>query len=369
MKKPIYSCHPYDDEHYEKLGLKKDRVEPWEDGLRTEGIDGDYEWWYSDFTFTDGTKLVIVFYTKNPVKVKGPMKPLITMELTLPDGRKFYDQTKPPMEDCSFSKEGCDVVCGESSIRGELKHYDIIFKGPKMTAGVTLDNTLPAWRSGCGNIFFGDNEEHCFAWLPAVPEGRAEAEIAVEGETLRLTGSGYHDHNWGDISMFPLMHHWYWGRAKIGDYKVIASWITAEKKYGYNEFDIFMLAKGSEIIGDNSNHTLKFLPENEYIDEYTGKPVFGRVVYEYETPVGEQYRVSFEKEGDLAKEFFYESLPKSIRGLARFIGFRGSYQRFTGTASVERIEYGGVAERATEDSAVWELMYFGKAGADTAVKK
>ena len=32
--------------------------------------------------------------------------------------------------------------------------------------------------------------------------------------------------------------------------------------------------------------------------------------------------------------------------------------------SVERIENGTVVESVTEDSAVWELMYFGKAGAD-----
>ena len=41
-----------------------------------------------------------------------------------------------------------------------------------------------------------------------------------------------------------------------------------------------------------------------------------------------------------------------------------SYLRFEGTATVERIENGITIEAATEDSAVWELMYFGKAGAD-----
>jgi predicted patatin/cPLA2 family phospholipase len=74
--------------------------------------------------------------------------------------------------------------------------------------------------------------------------------------------------------MLKLMHHWYWGRAKIGDYKVISSWITGEKKYGYQEFDVFMLAKGGEILGDNANHTLKFLPKGRYTDEETGKPVY-----------------------------------------------------------------------------------------------
>lgn len=35
-----------------------------------------------------------------------------------------------------------------------------------------------------------------------------------------------------------------------------------------------------------------------------------------------------------------------------------------GSATVERLVNGIAVESVTEDSAVWELMYFGKAGAD-----
>ena len=50
--------------------------------------------------------------------------------------------------------------------------------------------------------------------------------------------------------------------------------------------------------------------------------------------------------------------------MAKLVGFEGSYLRFEGSATVERLEKGITVESATEDSAVWELMYFGKAGAD-----
>ena len=40
--------------------------------------------------------------------------------------------------------------------------------------------------------------------------------------------------------------------------KVISSWMTAEKKYGYKDQDVFMIAKNEKIIRDNSNHTLKY---------------------------------------------------------------------------------------------------------------
>lgn len=39
------------DDDYQKLGLSRSQVEPWEDGIRTTGGKGSYEWWYFDSTF------------------------------------------------------------------------------------------------------------------------------------------------------------------------------------------------------------------------------------------------------------------------------------------------------------------------------
>lgn len=356
IKKSVF---PEDDFYYEKLGLSKDKIEPWEDGMHTDGSKNTYEWWYFDFHFDDGSKLVVVYYTKNPVIVSVPLMPLVTLELTLADGRKFYNQITPPVKDCSYSKEGCEIVNGSSKVKGDLNCYDISFVGPSILAKISLEGRVPSWRPKCGQIIFGDNEEHYFAWLPAVPEGRAVADLSIDGERIHLEGTGYHDHNWGNISMFKLMHHWYWGRAKVGDYTVISSWITAAAEYGYREFDIFMLAKGDEIIGDNSNHTLKFKTEDEYLDKNTGKLIYNRVIYEYETDQGELYRVTYNREKDIAREFFYESIKKPLRVIAKAIGFNGSYQRFQGSVTIEKIIAGDVVEKVQDNSAVWELMCFG----------
>lgn len=364
MKKIQKSIHPDDSLHYEQMGLKKNEVELWEDGSRVDGSKGSYEWWYYDSHYPDGTVLVLFFFSKMPIAVDGPIKPISTMELTLPDGRKFSEEVYATIEESHYSKDKCDVKIGECFCRGDLKHYDVVFKGKTMSARLTLDGTIRAWRSQTGSIFFGDNEEHYFAWLPAIPEGRAVADVTYDGgKELHLEGSGYHDHNWGNISMLKLMHHWYWGRAKIGNYKVISSWITAEKKYGYKDHDVFMIAKDGEILGDNSNHTLKFMPEDRYIDEYTGKPVYNKVIYEYTTESGDEYRIIYERSGDINKTRFVDVLPKPLGLLAKMIGFDGGYLRFEGVATVEKLEKGEVVERVS-DPAVWELMYFGKSCAD-----
>ena len=364
MKKILKSIHPDDNIHYAKMGLDKHSVAVWEDGMRTDGSKGTYEWWYYDNHFADGTIMVIFFFSKSPIEVNGPIKPTSTIEITHPDGTKYSEEVYASIEDSHYSTDRCDVRIGECYTKGDLNHYDIVFKGKNIQAKVSLDGTIPAWRSQSGSIFFGDNEEHYFAWLPAVPEGRAVADVKYNGVTRHLEGSGYHDHNWGNISMLKLMHHWYWGRAKVGDYKVISAWITAEKKYGYKDFDVFMLAKGDKIIGDNSNHTLKFLSTEEYIDDHTGKPVYGKVIYEYITEENEKYRIIYNRKGDISRQNFIDLLPGIIRIGAKLIGFEGSYLRFEGEVTVERLDGDVVIERACEPSAVWELMYFGKSSKD-----
>ena len=177
MNKIRKSIHPDDNAHYEKMGLNRKTVELWEDGSRVGGKRGEYEWWYYDSHYPDGTILVMFFYSKMPINVNGPIKPIASMELTLPDGRKFSEEVYASIEESHYAKKQCDVKIGDCWCKGDLKHYDVVFKGKTMSAHLTLDGTINAWRSQTGSIFFGDNEEHYFAWLPAIPEGKAVADV------------------------------------------------------------------------------------------------------------------------------------------------------------------------------------------------
>jgi len=41
-------------EDYQRLGLSPTAIAPWEDGARTDGSAGTYEWWYFDAHLADG---------------------------------------------------------------------------------------------------------------------------------------------------------------------------------------------------------------------------------------------------------------------------------------------------------------------------
>ena len=76
MKKIQAAVHPDDDLHYRKLGLTRNKVGIWEDGMRTDGSRGTYEWWYTDMHFADGSIMVIIFFSKSPIEEKASAAPL-----------------------------------------------------------------------------------------------------------------------------------------------------------------------------------------------------------------------------------------------------------------------------------------------------
>jgi hypothetical protein len=192
-----------------------------------------------------------------------------------------------------------------------------------------------------------------------VPRGSVEGTITIAGTSRTVSGVGYHDHNWGDVSMLDLIHDWYWGRAQVGGYTVIASYITAREEYGSTPVPLFMLARDDVIIADDASK-VRFSASEMYTDSFTGKPVANVLVYEFDDGTS-HYRVTFRREQDINRTRFVDLLSGLQALLARLAGFDGAYLRFTGPATVERFEGTQVVETASERAAVWELMYFGHA--------
>ena len=341
---------------YQRLGLSPSAIAPWEDGMRTTGAPGSYEWWYFDFTLTDGSTMVIAFYTKSITRPETPLAPYLTFELDNPDGTAIRRTLQADPADFSASKDRCEVHVGESSVSGDLHDYTVHVAIKDVAVDARLHGTVPPWRPGTGYMDFGS---HYFAWLPSVPQGTIDGTLTIAGSSRALTGIGYHDHNWGDASMLGLIHDWYWGRAQVGPYTVIASYITASDAYGRATVPIFMLARDGQIIADDASK-VRFTADQVHTDSVTGKPVADLLVYDYDTGAS-RYRVSFQRETDLLRTRLADLLPGFQRFLARLAGFDGAYLRFTGPATIERYDGDSVAESVNQRAAVWELMYFGHA--------
>jgi hypothetical protein len=345
-------------EDYARIGVHPGAIKPWEDGLRTDGGPGTYEWWYFDAHLRDGATLVVVFSTKQFTDIDRPLTPAIRIDLTLPDGTSVEKVVELDAKTFSAAAESCDVRIGKNIFAGDLHTYTIRAHVDELDVDVTLSGQVPAWRPETGFWLFGEQGEPYFAWLPSVPHGAVEATYSVGGRSSTTTGVGYHDHNWGDAPLPKLMHHWYWARGAAGPYSVIASYITAQKAYGYSTLPVFMLARDGQLIADDSTK-VAFEELGRYTDIETGKPVGNVTRYAY-TDGDERYVVTFTRHFDLATAKLVDELKGPKKAAAKLIGFDGAYLRFAGELRIERYQDEQLVESHASD-ALWELMYFGKA--------
>jgi hypothetical protein len=344
---------------YKRLGIAPIEIAEFEDGQRIGTERGCYEWWYFDAHLDNGATVVVVFFTKPNVSPNGPLAPRVTINITLPDGRTFVKLLDTTPELFKASKSGCDVSIGTNRFVGDLHRYHITATIEEISVDIELTGDVPAWRPKSGHSYFGvEGREKLFAWLPAVPHGLANVRYSIGTEEYRASGSGYHDHNWGDVPMQTLMHNWYWARGSVGPYTVIASYITATEAYGYETQIVYMLAKDGKIIADN-DAKVSFETDRVAIDGKTGKPVADVTRYTFRD-ADTRYVVSFEREETILQAIFTDRMPLLKRIAARLIGFDGAYHRFTGKVTIEKFE-GDARTEIFEDHAIWELMYFGRA--------
>ncbi len=238
-------------EELKDLGITHE-VKMYEDGFRTNKDKGFFEWWYFDAHFDDESTAVIVFMTKPINEYKSSLRPGVIITINRKDGTKISKFLKFSKEDFISSKDKCDVLIGSNWVKGDLKEYNLHAEIDDIKIDLLFEGIVPAWRPRDGQIFFGDRS-HYFAWLASIPHGTVKGTLVYDGIEHKVKGFGYHDHNWGNISLPAIQDHWYWGRAILDDFTVIFVEQIASKKYGSKKLPVFMLAKGDRILIEDGN--------------------------------------------------------------------------------------------------------------------
>jgi hypothetical protein len=324
-------------------------VEVWEDGLRADTGRGFFEWWYFDAHLDSGETLVVVFMTKPLLERKGSLKPNLRMTLTRPDGVVLSETPIFPAEAFSASKQGCDVRIGPSWVRGDLLSYQLHVEVDEMSADLTLTGIVPPWRPRDGKVYFGDRE-HYFAWLPAIPFGSVEGTLNYDGETRKVKGTGYHDHNWGNVSLAEVMDHWYWGRAQLDDFTMIYAEQTTHRKYGSLKLPVFLLAKGDQILtGDGAPLRLE---KNNFHRHTGGRQYPTELDFKWES---DQKRVhlALRRPEIIAAGSLFDKFPPWKQKVLRLLG-NPYYFRFNAEMDLD-IDFGDILYHK-QGAALYELM-------------
>ncbi len=233
------------------------QCEPWEDGQRASTKRGEFEWWYFDAHFEDGSTAVIVYATKPIINPRLPLTPNLSLTITRPGAEKIAQFSLPGASQFSASEKACDVHIGSSWVKQSQKDghwvYELHAETASLSAELTFTGVVPPWRPGAGKSYFGDMN-HYFAWLPAIPFGTVEGRLVYEGQEHLVKGTGYHDHNWGNVALPGVMDHWYWGRAQVGDYTLIFVEQIAARRYGFTRMPVFLLAKGEKVLAEDPRY-------------------------------------------------------------------------------------------------------------------
>jgi predicted secreted hydrolase len=331
MPKPVIFA--VGSEYLEREGLTE-TVASWEDGQRASTHRGTFEWWYFDAHFDDQTTAVIVFATKPIINPAVPLTPNLSLTITRPDATRTAEFAFAPADQFSASSEICDVRIGPSWVKqtgfGTCWNFKLHAQTDALAADLTFTGLVPAWRPGAGKSFFGDLE-HYFAWLPSIPYGAIEGTLTYDGQTHRVRGTGYHDHNWGNVALPSVMDHWYWGRAHIDDYTLIFVEQVALKKYGSMRLPVFLLAKGDKVLVDDARYLT--MQARDFIHHPGGREYPREVDFIWTSAQG-QVRLELREQKLIEGVSLLGALPPVKRTLARLFA-NPYYFRFNGVLDLK----------------------------------
>ena len=351
----------YVSDDYKKFNLKQGNIpEEWEDGIKTYGVKGTYEWWYFDAHLDDGTTIVIVFYTKPFTEIKKGLIPFISINIDRADGTSIKKAHYGIVDEFSASDKTCNVKIGKNYFRGDLKNYEIHFEDEELTIDAKIKRTTESWRPKTGHFIYGNKGKE-FAWLVPVPQGKSEITYTYKGKTYTTQGSCYHDHNFGNANMADVINHWYWSRAELGPYNVIAAELISVKEYDSEPIIVFNISKDGKTIADKGLN-VKLYRTYGKMNEAGERPVSDELKFIYKSE-GYRYEYTLVRKTNLMEMKIFDALiqSKTKRKLATLItGLDPAYFRMSGTANLKVYKKDILIEEYTSKKAIWELMYFGK---------
>jgi len=312
------------DADYAALGIDRRVIVASEDGRRANSDSRHYEWWYFDGLLDDGSIVVAWFGNNWPFGIDAPA---VSLEITPFDGRTrhWFGTYRGKGR---FGTKEADVGIGPHSFSGDLADYRI-FIDPAATGGLGVDlrlhGTVAPWRPASGVVADGDS---FFAWLAAVPEGLVTGTLTVDGTTREVRGSGYHDHNWGNISPAALMDSWWWGRATVGGHTVIVSELRASKDRGGGKAPLLFVGSPAGLDKEAwSSAEVRVIeaPATKHPDPRHPSPIASSVTYS----TADGFAATFVASDRLITSTdLLDGQPALLAGFARALGLKPWYTRF-----------------------------------------
>ena len=234
---------------------------PTDDGSHIEDSNDQWEWWYFDFSFDNGFKAVVTFHYHNMFLLPH----LPTMQLFI------YPPAAPPIVKMwavrpdqvnSAAIDHCSIKMGVLSAEDTGDGYHLQMDMGSTGLDVWVHNELPGWKAGSGLLWKEESKQT--GWVVPVPRGKVSGILKLDGLAQQVSGSAYHDHNWGNFELEEQFWGWYWGRIFDPAFTLIYGWVIP-KDSAAPIVSPFLLGKDGRIIlgTDQINVTIEETRKDE----------------------------------------------------------------------------------------------------------
>ncbi len=223
------------------------------------------EWWYFDISLPNGMALTFIFHLTDLIK-PGAKTGSLNVSLFRPGQPTWTQFTLYPRHEIIASSAECDVRMGKNRCWIDSDDvYHILIDEPQVKAEITFSSLVPGWRPGDGSIQFG-NPQRFFAWVVPQPRAKVTGYIQLQDSKWDIEGIGYHDHNWGTVSLLETLNAWTWGRVYMDDYTLVYADMHLSPRYSLSRPLPFLLAhKGQLVLSSFLDQDAALNPQRNFL--------------------------------------------------------------------------------------------------------
>lgn len=204
-----------------------------------------WEWWYFDASFMNGYHIVITYHYRSFFLT--PMIPCSQLFIYKPDGTKIERLQTVSPEEAHANPDYCHVEMGEDWVKDKGDFYELHMKIEGVGAHLIFKNIVPQWKLGTGYNYKDEDSGLISGWVVPMPHADVDGELFIQDETIKVKGTGYHDHNWGNYHSYKTFSGWYWGRIHHDEYALDYGWVLPREKDAPIVSPL-MIARKSEIV-------------------------------------------------------------------------------------------------------------------------
>ncbi len=174
------------------------------------------EWWYFDGQINGGRSFNLTFWTASNN---------LWVELDMFDQNTGKSQTYKvdvADKDSVISTVSFQLKMAESWAYEDNGVYRVSFKNDRCHFEFDLK---PMIRPFAEKAYFPLERYEFWPWVAAVPRGKIQGFLIIDGKKVDIAGEGYHDHNYFPrLKYYPVkMKGWYWGRFFTPNYTMIVA--------------------------------------------------------------------------------------------------------------------------------------------------